>query len=80
MGVLSKEEVLKSMEKGEIGISPYNPKNLGPASYDLTLSGEFRLYKPGMGVIEIHDDTDYKEFTTLYNVEPGKGFLLPPGR
>lgn len=80
MGVLSREEVLKAIESKEIAITPYNPKNLGPASLDLTLSSEFRLYKPGMGVIDIHDDTDYKEFTTLHTVQTGKGFLLPPGQ
>lgn len=37
-------------------------KNLGP-SIDLTLSNEFRYYKPGLNVVPIHESTDYKQVT-----------------
>eukprot|EP01100_Stratorugosa_tubuloviscum_P008447 TRINITY_DN352_c1_g1_i1.p1 TRINITY_DN352_c1_g1~~TRINITY_DN352_c1_g1_i1.p1 ORF type:complete len:172 (+),score=75.22 TRINITY_DN352_c1_g1_i1:54-569(+) len=79
MPVLAKQEILKAIERGEIEITPYNPNNIGPASIDLTLSNEFRFYKPGLQVIPITESTDFKSVTEKVTLEPGRNFLLLPG-
>jgi deoxycytidine triphosphate deaminase len=74
MAVLAKDEILKAIDKKDIVITPYDPTAVGCArcviwalpelmsfiSIDLTLSNEFRYYKPGLSVIPINESTDYK--------------------
>ena len=43
--ILTKKEILKEIKKGGIKITGFNSKYLGPASYDLALSNEFRVFK-----------------------------------
>ena len=47
----------------DIEIIPYIPENVGCASIDLTLSNEFRYYKPGLNAIPITEETDFKKIT-----------------
>ena len=37
MAILSDKDIEKSMEKSELGIEPFNPKNLTPNGYDLSI-------------------------------------------
>lgn len=71
--ILTKEKILDSIRKGKIKISPFDKKNLGPASYDLILGNEFRAYEKGKKV-SVTENTDYRKFTRLIN---GKVKLKP---
>jgi len=42
--IISKENIKKEIKRGNIKISPFNKKNLGPASYDLSVGNEFRVF------------------------------------
>ena len=42
--ILSKPEIIREIRKGRIQIDPYEKKNIGPASIDLTLANEFFVY------------------------------------
>jgi len=77
--VLSREEILTAVEKGEIVISPFDPDNVGCASVDLTLSNEFRYYKPGLNVIPVKEETDYINITEKVVLAEGETYLLLPG-
>eukprot|EP01090_Pellita_catalonica_P009766 TRINITY_DN20928_c0_g1_i1.p1 TRINITY_DN20928_c0_g1~~TRINITY_DN20928_c0_g1_i1.p1 ORF type:complete len:172 (+),score=9.60 TRINITY_DN20928_c0_g1_i1:57-572(+) len=79
MSVLAKEEILKAVRRGEIVITPYDPEAVGCASIDLTLSNEFRYYKPGLNVIPVKEDTDYKDITERVTIPEGESYLLLPG-
>eukprot|EP01102_Stenamoeba_stenopodia_P010367 TRINITY_DN3115_c1_g1_i2.p1 TRINITY_DN3115_c1_g1~~TRINITY_DN3115_c1_g1_i2.p1 ORF type:complete len:106 (-),score=24.61 TRINITY_DN3115_c1_g1_i2:308-625(-) len=79
MSILAHDEILHEIEKGEIVITPYDPTAVGCASIDLTLSNEFRFYKPGLNVIPVTEATNFKDITEKVLVEEGKGFLLLPG-
>lgn len=52
MTVLGKGEILKELSSGQLVIDPFDPANLGPNSYDLTLGENFwvpdqrKLYPP----------------------------------
>eukprot|EP00743_Colponemidia_sp_Colp-15_P001388 GILK01001523.1.p1 GENE.GILK01001523.1~~GILK01001523.1.p1 ORF type:complete len:196 (-),score=32.52 GILK01001523.1:169-756(-) len=78
--VLSKDEILKAVDAGDILITPYDPSAVGWASIDLTLSNEFRFYKPGRAVVSIQEDTDYKSITEKVVLPEGETFLLCPGQ
>lgn len=82
MSILAKTEILKAVASGEIEIDPYDATAIGPASIDLTLSNEFRYYKPGLAVIPINEQTDYKSITEKITLDESKGefYLLLPGQ
>lgn len=82
MSILAKDEIIKAVEAGDIEIEPYNPDAIGPASIDLTLSNEFRYYKPGLSVIPINEATNYKSITEKVVLDESKGeyYLLLPGQ
>lgn len=65
MTVLSRDEIIKAVREGKIHISDYDEQYVGPASYDLTLSNEFRHYKPSQGVIKVDDTIDYRKYTEV---------------
>lgn len=44
MSILTGNEVRKELEKGLIQIDPFNPKNVGPNSIDLTLADDLIKY------------------------------------
>jgi len=75
--VLTREEILKEVEKGRIIIEPFSVKNLGPASYDFTLSNEFRIFRKLAHPVDVHEDSDYREITEKIEVEDS--LLILPG-
>lgn len=83
MAVLARSEILTALEDGSIKIEP-KPllAEVGPASVDLTLSNEFRFYKPGLSVIPINEATDYKSITekVVIDEEKQQYYLLLPGQ
>jgi len=64
MSILTKNELKKEIKKKTIMIEPYNEKNIGPASIDLTLDNKFRIYKDE-GTIVVDENTDFEKYTTL---------------
>ena len=73
--ILTRDEILAEIEKGSIRIEPLNRKNIGPASYDLTLAPEFRLFKNNPPVA-LTENTDYRKFTRLISIN---SIVLKPG-
>ena len=83
MGVLSKDEILAAVERGDIKITDFDASAVSGASVDLTLSNEFRVYNAlnnnnGTEPVRVTEGIDYKEHTTLVKVAEGQGFLLGP--
>ncbi|MBW2992355.1 dCTP deaminase [Candidatus Woesearchaeota archaeon] len=62
--ILTKSKILEAVKEGKIKISPYNVRNLGPASYDLSLGDRFRIYT-GSKKIGVSEGVDYKKFSKL---------------
>jgi dCTP deaminase len=76
MTVLTRDEILKEMKKGRIKIEPFSKDQIGPASIDLSLSEEFRVFKKWK-TAPISEDVDYKKYTRLIKVDKYK--ILSPG-
>ena len=68
MVVLTKKELLKEIEKGRLKITPFNKKNVGPASIDLTLDNKFRVFKK-REKIKLNEETDYRKYSELVKTE-----------
>ncbi len=74
MTILTRDIILDEIKKGNVKISPFNKKNLGPASYDLSLANEFLIYNKSMKeVIDIEE-----EYTKHMKKVKTNALLLPP--
>ncbi|KAL9656919.1 hypothetical protein ABK040_007011 [Willaertia magna] len=80
MSVLSRDNILKEIKEKKITITPFNFANLGPASYDLTLSDEFREFIVESEPIKITDDVDFKNHTKVVKIPKGEAYILQPGK
>lgn len=78
MGVLTRDEILRLIEAGEIVIEPFDPSQVGPASIDLHLGREFRLFRHAREILPVTEETDHRDVTELVTVDDH--LLLLPGQ
>jgi len=78
--VLSHDKILEAMNEGLIEIEPFDKSAVNCASVDLTLSNEFRYFKPGLTVVPVTEETNYKDITTRIDIKQGESYLLLPGQ
>ena len=79
MSVLGRQAILQALEQGTISITPFTRELVGPASVDLTLASTFRVFRKLHHVIEVRDNTDYREITDKLEVPSGQHILIMPG-
>ena len=79
MSVLGRQAILQALEQGTISITPFTRELVGPASVDLTLASTFRVFRKVHHVIEVRDNTDYREITDKLEVPSGQHILIMPG-
>ena len=77
--ILSDRHIKLALRDEMIGISPYRPERLQPASYDLSLGGEFIHWRSGGGssVIDMSSPGGYE--TNGEKVETHSHFIMNPG-
>jgi len=78
MATLGRDELLKQIAKGTIRIKPFNEKQVGPASIDLHLGDNFRVFEKTRDVFHIRENADYKETTRSVRVKRNSSFLIMP--
>ncbi len=76
MSILTHDEIIKAIDEGRIGIDPYDPTAVGPASIDLRLGRSFRGFRKIHEAVDVLDDTDYQTFTELVETD---AYMLMPG-
>jgi dCTP deaminase len=76
MSVLTRDEILKEVEKGGIEIDPYDPALVGPGSVDLHLGDQFRTFKKLHTIYHVTNDSDFEQITELVTVKDY--FVLMP--
>jgi len=69
MAVLTREAILRELESGRLAIEPLDLEQVGPASVDLTLGDEIRVIESGRALIEIRDETDYRDHTSVRQLD-----------
>jgi dCTP deaminase len=74
--ILTKNEILKELKRKSVVIDPLDTNNIGPASIDLTLGEEFRLFNKQKKTLEVTDDLDYRDYTKHVK---RKSIVLKPG-
>ena len=78
--ILTREEILKEIEKGNIKIEPFDISQVQAASVDLHLGNYFRVFKHIRRVIQIRDDIDYADLHTVVTekIETNGPLILMP--
>jgi dCTP deaminase len=77
MAVLTREVIRREIAEGRVVIEPFDPDQVGVASIDLTLGNDIRLIEPAEAPIEIREETDYRDYTRVANLD--EPFRLEPG-
>jgi dCTP deaminase len=73
--VLTGPEIARQIEQGNIHISPFEPKHLGPNSYDVTLNPRLLTY-----ALQGDEALDMKRDNPTRSVDiPAEGLVLEPG-
>ncbi len=71
--ILSDTKILECIEKSEIVITPFDPKNMGGNSYDVHISKHLAQYTDGMIDAKKHNQIRHFEI-------PEEGYVLQPGQ
>src|SRR6058998_3088990 len=61
--ILTHDVILAEIAKGRLAIEPLAPEQIGPASIDLHLGDEIRVFDDGTDPIEVTEDADYRAVT-----------------
>jgi dCTP deaminase len=77
MSILTREAILKEIEAGRVIIEPFETDQLGPASVDLRVGDEFRVFHTTRRTVDVTDDVDYSGLTEW--LHKPDGILLVPG-
>jgi dCTP deaminase len=77
MTVLTHDEILKELKKGNIRLTPFEESQVGPGSIDLHVGSEFRLFKRVHQIVHVHEKLDPNKYTDLVRVKDY--LLLMPG-
>jgi dCTP deaminase len=76
--VLSDRDILSHIDAGRIGVDPFDPRCVQPASVDIRLDHRFRVFRSSRhAFIDLAAPLD--DVTELVDVEPKTRFILHPG-
>jgi dCTP deaminase len=73
--ILTKPEILKQIKRDKIKIEPFEENSIGPASIDLTLDNNLRVFTNKEIILD--EDANYKSISKIINIS--KGYILKPG-
>ena len=79
MSVLGRQAIFAAIDRGDLVITPFSESLVGPASVDLTLANTFRVFRKVHQVIEVSENTDYRDYTDKIEVENEGQILIMPG-
>ncbi len=77
MSVLTRDAILAELDAGRLIIQPFQRDQLGAASVDLTLGDEIRVIEDGGGPIDLLDEADYRDYTSVRRLD--EPYVLEPG-
>ncbi len=76
--ILTRDVILREIERGRLVVDPLQPDQVGPASIDLHLGDEIRVMEGGPPVIDLDEAADYRTVTKVrplddpYDLKPGE--------
>lgn len=79
MSILTNSEIRKALKEGNIIIDPLDESQIGPASVDLTLGNEFRVFQRHNGVYHVKDDSHFQDVTETVYKNDDEFITINPG-
>ena len=79
MSILTHDEIIRRVRAGEIGIDPFDESKVGPASVDLHLDNQFRVFKRVRDIFHVTEEASYEDVSEIVEVAEGDYFVLMPG-
>jgi len=76
--ILTRDDILKEIANGTIKVEPLDPGALGPASLDMRLGREIRIFSPVPEVVAITHAADYRHYSYKLDMSES-GYVLKPG-
>ncbi len=76
--MLAKNEILEEIKKGNIQLTPFEPKNIGPCSIDLRLGNKFRIFKKQKRAIIITDNINSDKYSIEVTLKDKECLVLKP--
>lgn len=78
MSVLTHDEIVKRIQQGDITIDPFDESSVGPASVDLHLDNQFRIFHSRSEPYALDDHANFEDITTSMPLQDT--FVLQPGQ
>ena len=79
MSILTHDEIIRQVRTGTIGIDPFDESKVGPASIDLHLANQFRVFKRVREIFHVTEEAAYENVSEVIEVAEGDYFVLMPG-
>lgn len=79
MAVLSDKNIKQALQSGDIEISPLSEQDIQPASIDVHLGNDFRIFKTSIHRY-IDPEKPHPDLTEAVIVKEGEEFILHPGQ
>lgn len=78
--ILTHDVILDLIRSGKIHIDPFAENQVGPASIDLHLGRQFRIFKEIRRPFDVTEDANLNEITEEIWVPDGDSLMLMPGK
>jgi dCTP deaminase len=79
MSILTRDEIIRRVRSGEIGIDPFDERAVGPASVDLHLATQFRVFRRVRDIFHVTEEAAYEDVSEVIEVADSDYFVLMPG-
>jgi dCTP deaminase len=79
VSILTHDEIIRRVRTGEIGIDPFDERAVGPASVDLHLAGQFRVFRRVREIFHVTEEAAYESVSEVIDVAEEDYFVLMPG-
>jgi dCTP deaminase len=80
MSILTRDEILKRIRAGQIRIEPFAEVQVGPASIDLHLGNDFRVFKEIRHPFDVTEHADLDKITEQIHIPDHDSLMLLPGK
>ncbi|MBI9046554.1 MAG: dCTP deaminase [Anaerolineaceae bacterium] len=80
MSILTRKAILQLIDEKKVIVSPFDSSQVGPASIDLHLDNDFRVFKNIYQPIDMNEEVQIEDVTEDIYIEDDDFFLLMPGK
>jgi dCTP deaminase len=80
MSILTHDVILALIQSGHIKVDPFSPEQVGPASIDLRLGNDFRVFKEARHPFDVTEEGALDGITEAVHVPDGQALMLLPGK